>query len=49
VSNTFAGIRPADTAGFVAAQLAGGFAATVLFRWLIPPVRREASPPPPTA
>jgi glycerol uptake facilitator-like aquaporin len=36
VSNTFAGIRPADVFGFVAAQLAGAFAATLLFRWLIP-------------
>jgi glycerol uptake facilitator-like aquaporin len=35
-SNTFAGIRPADVFGFVAAQLAGAFAATLLFRWLIP-------------
>jgi glycerol uptake facilitator-like aquaporin len=39
VSNTFAGIRPADAAGFIAAQLVGAFAATLLFRWLIPPVR----------
>ncbi len=38
-SNTFAGIRPADTAGFVVAQLAGAFAATLFFRWLIPSVR----------
>jgi glycerol uptake facilitator-like aquaporin len=37
-SNTFAGIRPADTAGFVIAQLAGAFAATLLFRWLTPSV-----------
>jgi glycerol uptake facilitator-like aquaporin len=43
MSNTFAGIRPADAVGFIAAQLAGAFAATVLFRWLIPPVRAEAS------
>ncbi len=35
-TNTFAGIRPADVSGFVAAQLAGAFAATLLFRWLIP-------------
>jgi len=42
-SNTFAGIRPADVAGFVAAQLAGAFAATLLFRWLIPSLREEAS------
>ncbi len=36
-SDTFAGIRPADAPGFIAAQLAGAAAATVLFRWLIPP------------
>jgi glycerol uptake facilitator-like aquaporin len=34
MTNTFAGIRPADTAGFIAAQLAGAFAATLLFKWL---------------
>jgi glycerol uptake facilitator-like aquaporin len=34
MSNTFAGIRPADVAGFVMAQLAGAFAATALFQWL---------------
>jgi glycerol uptake facilitator-like aquaporin len=43
MSNTFAGIRPADVAGFIAAQLAGAFAATLLFRWLIPSLRAEAS------
>jgi glycerol uptake facilitator-like aquaporin len=42
-SNTFAGIRPADVAGFVAAQLAGAFAATLLFRWLVPSLKVEAS------
>jgi glycerol uptake facilitator-like aquaporin len=35
-SDTFAGIRPADTPGFIAAQLAGAAAATLLFRWLAP-------------
>ena len=40
-SNTFAGIRPADVAGFIAAQLAGAFAATVLFRWLVPTLNRD--------
>lgn len=35
-SDTFAGIRPADVPGFVVAQLAGGAAAMVLFRWLTP-------------
>ena len=33
-SDTFAGIRPDDVPGFVAAQLAGAMAATALFRWL---------------
>jgi len=36
-TDTFAGIRPADAPGFVIAQLAGGGAATALFRWLLPP------------
>ena len=35
-SNTFAGIRPDDAPGFIAAQLAGAAAATLLFRWLVP-------------
>jgi glycerol uptake facilitator-like aquaporin len=35
-SDTFAGIRPADAPGFIAAQLAGAMAATLLFRWLVP-------------
>jgi glycerol uptake facilitator-like aquaporin len=36
LSDTFAGIRPADAPGFVLAQLAGGIVATVLFQWLMP-------------
>ncbi|MBS3936447.1 MAG: aquaporin family protein [Sulfuritalea sp.] len=36
-SDTFAGIRPADTPGFIVAQLAGAAAATLLFAWLLPP------------
>ena len=36
LSDTFAGIRPADVPGFIAAQLLGGAAAAILFRWLIP-------------
>jgi glycerol uptake facilitator-like aquaporin len=36
LSDTFAGIRPADAPLFVVAQFAGGIAATLLFRWLIP-------------
>lgn len=35
-TDTFAGIRPADAPGFVAAQLLGAGAATALFRWLVP-------------
>jgi glycerol uptake facilitator-like aquaporin len=35
-TDTFAGIRPADTPGFILAQLAGALSATMLFRWLVP-------------
>ena len=35
-SNTFAGIRPADAPGFIAAQCVGTALATALFRWLVP-------------
>jgi glycerol uptake facilitator-like aquaporin len=34
LTDTFTGIRPADVPGFVAAQLLGAAAATLLFRWL---------------
>jgi len=43
VTNTFAGIRPADAPGFIIAQLLGAFAATALFRWLVPSLPAEAS------
>jgi glycerol uptake facilitator-like aquaporin len=43
-SDTFAGIRPADVPGFIVAQLAGAAAATLLFRWLVPPLPRSAEP-----
>jgi glycerol uptake facilitator-like aquaporin len=36
LSDTFAGIRPRDVPGFLAAQVAGGAAATLLFRWMVP-------------
>jgi glycerol uptake facilitator-like aquaporin len=36
LSDTFAGIRPSDVPWFIAAQLTGALAATLLFRWLIP-------------
>jgi glycerol uptake facilitator-like aquaporin len=34
-SDTFAGIRPSDAPGFIAAQLCGAATAAVLFRWLL--------------
>jgi len=42
-TDTFAGIRPADAPGFIGAQLAGGAAATAVFRWLVPAVPKPAS------
>lgn len=36
LSDTFAGIRPADVLPFVAAQLCGGFSAVFVFDWLGP-------------
>jgi glycerol uptake facilitator-like aquaporin len=42
VTDTFSGIRAADTPVFIAAELAGAFCATFLFRWLMPPIRSEA-------
>ena len=36
LTDTFAGIRPSDAVGFIAAQSAGAAAATALFRWLLP-------------
>jgi glycerol uptake facilitator-like aquaporin len=41
VSNTFAGIRPGDATGFVAAQLGGAFAATLLFRFFLGPGKND--------
>lgn len=41
-SDTFAGIRPADAPGFIAAQLLGAFAATAVFKWLIPSLPRNS-------
>jgi glycerol uptake facilitator-like aquaporin len=43
LSNTFAGIRPTDAPGFIAAQLAGALVATLLFRWLLPSPARESN------
>ena len=36
LSDTFAGVRPADAPAFIAAQFAGAISATILFRWLVP-------------
>jgi glycerol uptake facilitator-like aquaporin len=44
-SDTFAGIRPADAPGFVAAQLTGAAAATLLLRWLVPPTDAPVASP----
>jgi len=41
-SGTFAGIRPSDAPGFVGAQFAGAMAATLLFRWLVPSLPKDA-------
>ena len=41
LTETFAGIRPADVPGFIAAQLAGAATATLLFRWLVPSLPRS--------
>jgi glycerol uptake facilitator-like aquaporin len=42
LTNTFAGIRPADAPGFIAAQLAGAAVATLFFRWLVPASMTDA-------
>jgi len=42
VSDTFAGIRPADAPLFIVAQLLGALASTFLFRWLVPDLRQDA-------
>jgi glycerol uptake facilitator-like aquaporin len=36
LTNTFTGIRLTDVMPFIAAQVAGATAATILFRWLVP-------------
>jgi glycerol uptake facilitator-like aquaporin len=38
LSDTFVGVRPMDVPGFIMAQLIGAAAATLLFRWLAPPL-----------
>jgi glycerol uptake facilitator-like aquaporin len=36
LSDTFAGIRPADVPGFLAGEIAGAIVAVLLIRWLLP-------------
>jgi glycerol uptake facilitator-like aquaporin len=43
LSDTFAGIQPADVPLFVVAQLTGALTATFLFRWLIPNLPTHAA------
>jgi len=43
VTDTFAGIRPVDAPGFIVAQFLGAFAATALFRWLVPSLQANAA------
>jgi len=42
-TDTFAGIRPSDVPGFIAAQCVGAAAATLMFRWLLPSLPKDAS------
>ncbi len=42
LSNTFTGIRPIDAPIFIAVQMAGAVAATLLFRWLVPSLPQAA-------
>jgi glycerol uptake facilitator-like aquaporin len=41
-TNTFSGIRPMDAPGFIAAQLVGAIAATLLWSWLLPSLPKTA-------
>ena len=43
-TDTFAGIRGADVAPFIAAELVGGAAAAALTAWLVPGTRTEETP-----
>jgi len=43
LTDSFAGIRPVDVPGFIVAQLLGAMAATLLFRWLTPRLKKEAA------
>jgi len=43
LTDTFAGIRPADVPAFILAQAAGAATATLLFRWLVPSLPGSAA------
>lgn len=43
VSDTFAGIRPQDTTGFIIAQCIGASAAVLLFDWLFASPKKEST------
>lgn len=43
LTDTFAGIRPADVPAFIGAQIVGGAAATALFSWLVPALPAPAA------
>jgi glycerol uptake facilitator-like aquaporin len=42
-TNTFAGIRPADSAGFIVVQFIGALLATSVWSWLLPSLTQEAT------
>jgi glycerol uptake facilitator-like aquaporin len=42
LSDTFAGIQPRNVPGFIAVQIAGAIAATLVFRWLVPGLQQNA-------
>ena len=42
MSDTFTGIRPVDAPGFIAGQLLGAAAATLVFRWLTREVEKKS-------
>jgi glycerol uptake facilitator-like aquaporin len=46
LTDTFAGIRPADVPWFIAGQAAGAGAAAAVFGWLVPEVAAGAEAPP---
>jgi glycerol uptake facilitator-like aquaporin len=43
LTNTFSGIRPLDVPGFVAVQIVGAMAGTLMWSWLLPSLPRTTS------